>query len=314
MTTSNDLSTLGIVPDWPAPAQVRCVSTMRTIHADNGFQGASRGVYAGFNLGDHVGDDPAAVAANRAWLAGRIGGEPRWLRQVHGVRVVDAAQWTGVSAPEADAAFARQPGVVCAVMTADCLPALLCDAAGSVVAAVHAGWRGLLGGVLEAAVAAMDVPGERLLVWLGPAIGPRAFEVGAEVRAAFVAADAASASAFRPAGLGSGDAGKPDEWRNGPGSPGALSGLGRSGSHDSGFGPNASEAFVSDASGAPLSDAPKYLADIYGLACQRLARVGVRRVFGGGWCTVSDAGRFFSYRRDGTTGRMATLIWLESEA
>ena len=239
------------MPDWPAPAGVRSLTTTRV-------GGISRGVYAGFNLGDHVDDEPAAVAANRARLAEWLGGEPVWLRQVHGTHVVDAAQWQERAAPEADAAFARQPGVICAVMTADCLPVLLCDDAGSVVAAAHAGWRGLLDGVLEATVKATGVPGEKLMAWLGPAIGPLAFEVGQEVRDAFVAASASADAAFRPA-----------------------------------------------------AGAGKYLADIYCLARQRLAGQGVSRVFGGSLCTVSDAERFFSYRRDGQTGRMATMIWLE---
>ena len=307
MPTSTELAEIGIVPDWPAPARVRCVSTTRLRDAGPGM---SRGVYACFNLGDHVGDDPAAVAANRAWLAEKIGGEPCWLQQVHGQRVIDAAAQSRASsgqnadAPAADAAFARQRGVICAVMTADCLPVLLCDAAGSVVAAVHAGWRGLLGGVLEAAVAGMNAPGDALLAWLGPAIGPQAFEVGAEVRAAFVAADATADAAFQPiavAGEGERDAERAVKnlasaaMSASTGEANAASGTQHSG-----------EAF--DRPHAP--HARKYLADIYGLARQRLMRLGVRRIYGGGLCTVSDAERFFSYRRDGVTGRMATLIWL----
>ncbi len=237
-----------LIPDWPAPASVHSLVTTRV-------GGASCGAFDAFNLGDHVGDEPRAVAANRARLAAHLGGEPLWLRQVHGTRVVDAADQIGKAVPEADAAFTRQTDVVCAVMTADCLPVLFCDEAGSVVAAAHAGWRGLLGGVLEATVRAMGVPAESLLAWLGPAIGPQAFEVGDEVRQAFVAASAAAASEFTP--------GQPGKW----------------------------------------------LADIYGLARQRLAGQGVRHVFGGQWCTVKDAERFFSYRRDGQTGRMATMIW-----
>ena len=210
------------------------------------------------NLGDHVGDAPERVVANRARLRALLPDEPRWLRQVHGTTVVDAAAaLPKADAPKADAAFARQPGSVCAVMTADCLPVLFCDRAGSVVAAAHAGWRGLAAGVLEATVAAMGAPPDELLAWFGPAIGPGNFEVGVEVRAAFVERDPAVAGAFRALGDG------------------------------------------------------KWLADIYRLARQRLAGVGVSAVFGGDRCTVGDAGRFFSYRRDGVTGRMATLIWLE---
>jgi YfiH family protein len=240
-----------IVPDWPAPPNVRSLQTTR-----NG--GVSRGAYSSFNLGAHVGDDQRAVATNRARLRARIGGTPVWLDQVHGTRVVDAAACRAGDPPaQADAAFSRQPGVICAVMTADCLPVLFCDRAGSVVAAAHAGWRGLLAGVLEQTVKAMRVPGSELIAYLGPAIGPSAFAVGDEVRSAFVAADGDAAAAFTPA------------------SPGA------------------------------------WLADIYSLARQRLAGQGVEAVCAAPWCTVSAADRFFSYRRDGQTGRMAALVWLD---
>lgn len=243
-----------IVPDWPAPPNVGALLTTRR-------GGASLAPYASLNLAQHVGDDPSAVAANRERLRHLLtgAGDPVWLDQVHGTRVVDAAACRSTSPPaQADAAFSRRPGVRCAVMTADCLPVLLCDEAGSVVAAAHAGWRGLLAGVLEETVAAMAVPPATLLAYLGPAIGPQSFEVGDEVRSAFVAADAAMAPAFKPA--------LPGKW----------------------------------------------LADIYRLARLRLAGQGVGRVFGGGYCTVSEAERFFSYRRDGRTGRMASLIWLDS--
>lgn len=240
-----------IVPDWPAPAGVRALLTTRS-------GGVSVAPYASLNLGDHVGDDPAAVAANRLRLRRVLvgAGDPVWLEQVHGTRVVDAAlERAGAAPAKADAAFARRPGVCCVVMTADCLPVLFCDTAGSVVAAAHAGWRGLCAGVLEQTVAAMAVPACTLLAYLGPAIGPQAFVVGDEVRAAFVAHDALAAAAFSPQAAG------------------------------------------------------KWLADIYLLARQRLAACGVDQVYGGTWCTVSDADRFFSYRRDGRTGRMASLIW-----
>lgn len=244
-------------PDWPAPAKVHVLATTR-----NG--GVSGGPWTSLNLGDHVGDDPAAVAKNRLLLRTHLPAEPVWLKQVHGTYCCDAQVLSSAGnsmPPEADAAFSRTPGVVCAVLTADCLPLLLCDAAGSVVAAAHAGWRGLAAGVIESTVAAMGVPGERLLAWLGPAIGPENFEVGGEVRAAFVA-------------------------------------------HD----PQAAAAFVARPGG-------KWLCDIYLLARQRLAALGVRHVFGGhaagaNFCTVRDAARFYSYRRDGVTGRMASLIWL----
>ncbi len=240
-----------ILPDWPAPMNVRAAVTTRV-------GGISHAPYETFNVATHVGDDPVAVHANRVHLrtALALSAEPVWLKQVHGVAVVDAAQ--GGAEPEADGAFAAQPGAVCAVLTADCLPVLLCDRAGTKVAALHAGWRGLAGGVIEAGVRAMGVPGNELLAWLGPAIGPQAFEVGAEVRAAFMQHDAQAAQAFRAAREG------------------------------------------------------KYLADIYLLARQRLQRLGVAAVYGGGFCTVTDSARFFSYRRDGATGRMASLIWIPS--
>jgi polyphenol oxidase len=238
-----------ITPDWPAPANVRAAVTTRS-------GGVSNAPYETFNLATHVGDVPTAVRENRARLrtALALPAEPVWLKQVHGVAVVDAAQ--GGVEPEADGAFAGQPGTVCAVLTADCLPVLLCNRAGTKAAALHAGWRGLAGGVIEAGVEALSVPGSELLAWLGPAIGPEAFEVGPEVRTAFIQKDAQAAHAFRAAREG------------------------------------------------------KYLADIYLLARLRLQRLGVAAVYGGGFCTVTDGARFFSYRRDGATGRMATLIWL----
>jgi len=246
-----------IIPDWPAPANVRALQTTRD-------GGVSVGAYATLNLGDHVGDDPVAVARNRALLRATLPADPVWLKQVHGNIVVDADHTVGV--PDADAALSRQPGKVCAVMTADCLPLLLCDEAGTVVAAAHAGWRGLAGGVVEATVKAMDVAPDRLLIWLGPAIGPQAFEVGEEVRQAFMA-------------------------------------------HD----PEAAKAFVSSpvlSTQHSVPGATKWLADIYLLARQHLALLGVGRVYGGGLCTYTDAERFYSYRRDQATGRMASLIWL----
>ncbi|MTW20187.1 peptidoglycan editing factor PgeF [Allochromatium palmeri] len=243
-----------IEPDWPAPASVRACVTTR-------LGGVSQGAFASLNLGDHVGDDPERVARNREILCSHLGlpAAPLWLRQVHG-RDVAMAECPTAPIPEADAAVASTPGVVCAVMTADCLPLLLCDDQGTRVSAVHAGWRGLAGGVLESAVAAMRVAPERLLVWMGPAIGPDAFEVGPEVRVSFIAEDPEAAAAFRPS-------------------------------------PSAAQA-------------EHWLADLFELARLRLARLGVERVYGGGDCTFSQPGRFFSYRRDGTTGRLASLIWL----
>jgi YfiH family protein len=237
-----------IVPDWPAPRRVRALITTRA-------GGASRGAWAGLNLGAGSGDDAGDVARNRASLAQWLPAEPLWLRQVLGTAVVEADD--ADENPEADAAVARRPGRVCAVLSADCLPLLLCDEAGMVVAAAHAGWRGLCSGVIGATVRAMGRPPETLLAYLGPAIGPAAYEVGAEVRQAFVAADPQADAAFTP------------------GKPG------------------------------------KFYADLYALARMRLAESGVTRVHGGGYCTYAERERFYSYRRDGATGRMASLIWME---
>jgi YfiH family protein len=244
-----------IVPDWPAPSRVRAVMTTRA-------GGVSRPPFDGFNCAGHVGDDPAAVAENRRILRADLPGEPLWLQQVHGTGVAHA----GTDAPEteADAAVATGPGQVCVVQTADCLPVLFCDERGTTVAIAHAGWRGLAAGVLEAAVTAMGIGPARILAWMGAAIGPESFEVGEEVREAFVSRHPLAAVAFRPA------------------LPGTLDGAPR-----------------------------KWLADLYVLARIRLAAVGVERVYGGGWCTYREQDRFFSYRRDGRTGRMASLIWLE---
>ncbi|MBD1551051.1 peptidoglycan editing factor PgeF [Pseudomonas typographi] len=177
-----------LLPDWPAPARVAACVTTRA-------GGVSTGPYAGLNLGDHVGDDPHAVASNREWLSALYGIRPAWLKQVHGVAVAQASPGTPV---EADASWSSTPGIACAVMTADCLPVLFCDRAGTRVAAAHAGWRGLANGVLEATVAHLARPPEQLLAWLGPAIGPRQFEVGAEVRSAFLVRHAEAEAAFVP--------------------------------------------------------------------------------------------------------------------
>lgn len=236
-----------IVPDWPAPPNVRALVTTR-------HGGVSAGPYASFNLGTHVGDAPLAVARNRANLRECLPDEPVWLNQVHGIEVVDAVAPPREACGDASVASARS--VVCAVLTADCLPVLFCDDAGHTVAAAHAGWRGLAGGVLEATVARMGVSPERLLVWLGPAIGPDAFEVGPEVRDAFLCRNPRAAMAFKPA---------------------ATSG--------------------------------KLLGDLFALARLLLSDCGVTRVYGGGVCTYTDPERYFSYRRDGVTGRFASLVW-----
>lgn len=184
------------LPDWPAPANVRAATTTRA-------PGHSRGPYASFNLGSRCGDDPEHVAANRSRLQEGLAlpEPPRWLRQVHSARVL-RAESVRQDAEEADASWTEQSGVVCAVMAADCLPVLLCDRAGTVVAAAHAGWRGLAAGVLEATVAAMPVAPGELLAWRGPAIGQQSFEVGEDVREAFCSVDSAAVAAFRPASPG----------------------------------------------------------------------------------------------------------------
>jgi len=241
-----------IRPHWPAPPQVKAVLTTR-------FGGVSEAPYDTFNLATHVGDDRDAVVQNRLRLVERLAlpSEPLWMTQVHGCAVADPAQDS--SGCRADAAQTETPGRVCVVLTADCLPLLLCNRGGTRVATVHAGWRGLAAGVIEAAVACFSDPPETLVAWMGPAIGPSAFEVGRDVRDAFVRPDPGSASAFLPAGK-------------------------------------------------------RWLADIYRLARRRLARLGIGFIAGGNYCTVTDPRRFFSYRRDAVTGRMATLIWIDPRA
>lgn len=237
-----------LVAAWPAPARVRTCLTTR-------LGGVSLPPWDSFNLGTHVGDLPAHVAQNRSRLVDTLGCRPAWLDQTHSTRVV-AADPERVY--DADASWTRAPGIACTVMTADCLPVLFTDRAGTRVAAAHAGWRGLVGGVLENTLAALESPPQDLLAWLGPAIGPSAFEVGPEVRAAFVALHPQTTAAFLPSSR-----------------PG------------------------------------HFLADIFLLARLRLEAVGLTAIHGGGLCTFSDAERFYSYRRDGQTGRMAALIWLE---
>jgi len=265
-----------IVPDWPAPPAVRAVCTTRA-------GGVSNPPFDSLNLGDHVGDDPAAVAANRQTLRNALGARPVFLQQVHGVEVItlDAATPDGAVA---DACLSATPGVACTMMVADCLPVLVTNTEGSAVAAAHAGWRGLAGksegggqGVLEAVLmsfwhhssvkwsdTAIENKVKKTLVWLGPCIGPAAFEVGAEVREAFCA-----------------------------------------------FDPKADDCFAPQAGG-------KYLANLPALARRRLAALGVTTVYGNDgsqpWCTVSDPARFHSHRRDsvakGGSGRLAASVWL----
>lgn len=247
-----------IIPDWDLlPANVGTLSTTRRggfspVPYDDGAGGG------GLNLGVHVGDASDLVLQNRALLRRLLPSEPAWLSQVHGSCALDAA--LAQDAPQADACIATQPGVVCAIQTADCLPVLFCDVGGKVVGAAHAGWRGLAGGVLENTLSCMrDAGAGDITAWMGPAIGPQCFEVGQEVFDAFAARDAAMVTAFQAV------AGQPE----------------------------------------------KYLADIYALARKTLWNAGVEKVFGGGRCTVSESALFYSYRRDRTTGRMASLIWLK---
>lgn len=243
------MSEFWIEPEWPAPSAVRAASTLRR-------GGVSTGSYQSLNLGAHVGDEPRRVVENRRRLREtlKLPGEPVWLNQVHGNAVIRAE---ASSERNADAAFTDRPGVVCAVMTADCLPILLCSEDGDRVAAAHAGWKGLAAGVIEAAVKSLGT--DRLMAWLGPAIGPETFEVGREVRETFVGKRTAFAAAFREKGDG------------------------------------------------------KWLADLYRLARIVLNDIGVSAIYGGGYCTFSNADDFFSYRRDRVTGRMATLIWREHQ-
>lgn len=243
---NKELSHSFITPNWPAPLNVHAIQTTR-------IGGVSQAPYDSLNLGDHVSDNPQHVARNRQMLSQYVPTEPVWLNQVHGVTVIDAA--TSRCIENADASCTQIPNVVCVTMTADCLPVLLCDKAGTVVAAVHAGWRSLCDGVIENAVKAMGVPANELMAWLGPAIGPDAFEVGDDVRLQFIEKDQQAIVAFKPIG---------DKWRG----------------------------------------------DLYTIAKQRLQSLGLDDIYGDVLCTYSNPDQFFSFRRDGDTGRMATLIWL----
>lgn len=236
-----------IQPDWPLPNHVHAAVTLRT-------GGVSTGSYASLNPAKHVNDNPKHVQSNRQTIKGmlQLPSEPVWLQQVHGIEVVKADQAQGLT--EADASFSDQTGTVCVVLTADCLPVLFCGDNGAVIAAAHAGWRGLQAGVIKQTLLAMRC--RDVSIWLGPAIGPENFEVGDDVRDAFVADNAKATKAFKAQ------------------SPG------------------------------------KWLADIYHLAKLQLHELGITQIYGGGYCTVADQQRFYSYRRDGAaTGRMASLIW-----
>ncbi len=238
--------------DWPAPANVKTLLTTRR-------GGVSQGVFAGLNVGAHVGDRLEHVAQNRSSVAEQAGMPVAYLNQIHSADVVQAAD--SVAQPlDADASIDRSGTAACAVMTADCLPVLFCDTAGTVVGAAHAGWRGLAAGVLQNTVIAMGVPVQDVMAYLGPAIGADAFEVGQDVYDAFCQPLPQAEAAFEPIG------------------------------------------------------GSKYLADIYALARLVLQREGVTQIYGGTHCTVLERDTFFSYRRDGQTGRMVSLVWLDSAA
>ena len=227
--------------------------------------GVSPPPFESLNLGFHVGDEGENVETNRRIMHKAV--EDRygdalsfcWLSQVHGTTVVDAKDIARTEEPvEADASISRSAGLACVVMTADCLPVLLCDRQATVVAAAHAGWRGLADGIVEHTVEAMDVDPTQIIAWLGPAIGPDVFEIGAEVRDIFLEADSGAEHCFGP---------------------------------------------------SPFHD-DHWVADLYELARRRLRYMGIEEIFGGGRCTYTNEEHFFSYRRDGNTGRMATAIWL----
>ena len=249
-----------IVPDWDVPPSVLALATTR-----NG--GVSTGALATLDLGAAKrpsGADYSAVIENRRRLTQFLPSAPVWLYQVHGTEVapIEPANLAELmmSPPTADAAVTRTPGIVLGVRTADCLPVLFADRAGTVVGAAHAGWRGLAAGVLEATLRAMRVPPREIVAWLGPAIGPQKFEVGRDVFDAFCVPDPDAKSLFAPH--------REEKW----------------------------------------------MADLYGLARHHLGRAGVVTITGGGYCTATEAHRFFSYRRDKSEGRMATLIWLDAGA
>ena len=235
-----------ITADWPAPANINAVTTLRT-------GGISQGEFSSLNPADHVNDKLQHVLENRQRIKTMLAlpSDPVWLQQTHGIQAVCADRVTGI--PEADASYTAQSSVVCTVLTADCLPILLCDLQGTSIAAIHGGWRGLLNGIIESTLCKM--PRGEFMAWLGPAIGAQSFEVGDDVRNAFIDKSEQFGAAFK--------------------------------NHANG----------------------KYLADIYQLARILLNNAGIRQIYGGQYCTVRESERFFSYRRDGQTGRMATMVW-----
>ena len=259
-TIATNLTNL-VVPDWPAPDSIFACTTTRQLPSAQAPapQTPLLDAYANFNLADHVADDPARVKENRAQLRELLvlPREPIWLSQCHSNLALnlDDLEENDTDARRADASFCSRAGQVCVVLTADCLPVLLCERRGRAVAAIHAGWRGLCDGVIENTVAQMGIDAGDLLAWLGPAIGPEQFEVGDDVRDAFMQNDADAATHF-------------------------------------------------------LARGEKYLADLYGLARQRLTKLGLVSISGGQFCSYRDAAQFYSYRRDGNTGRMASLIYI----
>lgn len=241
-----------IQPAWDAPASIRAYMTTRG-------HGASVAPYQGFNVAHHVGDNAAAVEKNRQLLMSQLQlpTSPRWLNQVHGVHVVN--DQTFQPNIEADACYSEKKGQVCAVMTADCLPILICNRAGTAVAAVHAGWRSLVAGVIENTLSQFSDASDDLIVWFGAAISQVAFEVGQDVYDAFIQHNAEATTAFSPSQTQQG----------------------------------------------------KWQADLYTLARQRLVAYGVHAIYGGEYCTYNEADKFYSYRRDGVTGRMVSLIFIQ---
>lgn len=238
------------VPNWPAPATVRALSTTRQ-------DGHSQSPFDEFNLATHVDDEPESVIKNRDLLIAQnqLPSSPLWLTQTHSTTVINADNW--LADIEADACYSNTSNQICIVMTADCLPVLVCNRQGTEVAAIHAGWRGLANGIIASTLTQFQSDREELLVWLGPAIGPEAFEVGQDVFECFTKNTPETKAAFK------------------------------------------------------ANDNSRYLADIYQLARQQLSSLSIEQVFGGEHCTVTDQDRFFSYRRDGQTGRMASMIWLD---
>lgn len=251
MTTSWRMMSNFFIPNWPVPSHIKSIQTLRV-------GGKSEGKYNSFNLATHVNDETHSINSNRDLLNQHLPSSPHWLNQTHSVDVIELPSLT----LNADASYTKDTNTVCVIQTADCLPLLVTNKKGTMVAAIHAGWRGLLNGVIENTIHKMNMPPNELLVWLGPAISQKHFEVGADVKNSFCEKDQEAEKAFRA-----------------------------------------------------ISD-QKWLADIYHLAKLRLKASGVTDIYGGSetddYCTFANEADYFSYRRDGETGRMASLIWIES--